>query len=97
MPAKTTSITADGYVGLTAGTSTAQTRVMRVIGVVIDCGATAGSFKLLDGGSGGGTLLNIPTPASASAVYPIFWHDDLIFHTDCYADVTNCAGVVFWR
>ena len=94
---KSTYVAADGYVGLTAATSTAQTKRFRVYGVTVFSTGTAGSIKLNDGGSGGTTMVQIDTPASATEFFPVMWGGNgILFETDCYADVTDAKCTVFW-
>ena len=94
---KSTYVAADGYVGLAAATSTAQTRRLRVYGVSVFSTGTAGSVILKDGGSGGTSMVQIDTPASATEFLPVMWGGNgILFSTDCYADVTDCKCTVFW-
>ena len=90
---KSTYISEDGYVTGAAATS----QRTRVYGMSIFSTATAGSVVLKDGGSGGTSMCQIDTPASATEFFTVMWGGNgILFHTDCYADVTDCKCTVFW-
>lgn len=76
-------------------TNTAVDRRSRVRGVFILCGGTAGSVVLKDGGSGGGTELDIATPASATTPINVDIPDNgILFETDVHVTITNAASVI---
>jgi hypothetical protein len=63
----------------------------KVYSVYVRSTGTAGTVELKDGGSGGTTRVNIPTPAVAEA-QPVPLAGGVLFDTDCYAALTNVDG-----
>lgn len=84
-----------------ASVSTSSTAIAyrtRVRGVLVSPGSANGSVVLLDGGSGGTTLLNIPTVANGEPFNVIIPANGILFETDVYATLsgTGTAAVVFY-
>jgi hypothetical protein len=63
------------------GTNDAVNGRTRVQGIYYTCGSTASAITLKTGGSGGTTIMEVKTPASAGA-YDIIIPDDGILATD---------------
>jgi hypothetical protein len=69
----------------------------RVKGMVITSSAAgAGSVILKDGGSGGTTLVEITTPATAAFHSVTIPGEGVRFATNVYATLANCAVSVFY-
>jgi hypothetical protein len=68
----------------------------RVKGLVIEPGSTAGSVALLDGGSGGTTVMTINTPASGQVSNVLIPGEGVLFLTDVYASLSNAKVTVFY-
>lgn len=68
----------------------------RIASIYYVAGASAGSIVVNDGGSGGGAVLTIATPASATATQFIDFSDNPIrCETDAYGTLTNVTSVTF--
>ena len=79
-------------------TSTSPERIYaapaRVASIQAVCGGTAGSIVLKDDGTSGTTLVDVATPASATATISVDFADmGLRFPTDCFATLTNVTSV----
>lgn len=82
---KSTTLTADGNVF--AGPA-------RIASIYYVASGTAGSVVIKDGGSGGSTVLELATPASATATQFIDFSDNPIrCATSAYAVVTDVTSV----
>lgn len=82
---KSTTLTADGNVF--AGPA-------RIASIYYVASGTAGSVVIKDGGSGGSTVLNLATPASATATQFIDFSDNPIrCSTSAYCDLTDVTSV----
>lgn len=70
----------------------------RVKGVYIECGASAGSLVIKDGGSDGKTVATIRTPASATQiVYFLLPGEGILCETSVYGTLTNAtSATVFY-
>jgi len=68
---------------------------VRIKGLHIECGASAGSVVLKDG-SGGSTVLTINTPTAANGgAYDVVVPDQgILVKTGLYGTITNTASVV---
>jgi len=82
---KTTTLAADGAVF--GGPA-------RIIGIYYVASATAGSIVIKDGGASGTTLINVATPASATATsYVDLSAAPVRCQTSAYADITNVTSI----
>ena len=68
----------------------------RVKGIIISPGASAGSVDLKDGGSGGATIISIPTVANGETFNALIPGEGVLFSTDVYATLTNVSVTVFY-
>lgn len=68
----------------------------RVRGMVIEPGSSAGSVVLLDGGSGGTTIMTINTTALGETFNVFIPAEGVLFATDVYATLTNAKVTVFY-
>ena len=79
-------------------TGTLVADACRLVGIFVESGATGGTLILRDGGGGGTTLVEIPTPAVAGMEYIPVPEPGIDFDTDIHATLTNVAGVmVFYK
>lgn len=71
---------------------------VRVKGIYVIPGASAGSITLKDGGSGGSTVVVINTVASATQpTYLLFPGQGLLFETNVHGTLSNVgSAVVFY-
>jgi len=68
----------------------------RIASIYYVAGASAGSVVVKDGGSSGGAVLTIATPASATATQFLDFSDNPIrCETDAYGTLTNVTSVTF--
>lgn len=76
-------------------TNTAVNYRSRVKAVYYVAGASAGSVVVKDGGSGGTTVLDIATPASATSVqYILMPGEGVLCLTNIYVTITNATSVM---
>lgn len=68
----------------------------RVRGLLVSPTTSAGSIALKDGGSGGTTLMTIPTAANGEPFSVIIPANGVLFETNVYATVSNATAVVFY-
>lgn len=80
---------------LAASGAVTDSRV-RVRGMLIEPGASAGSVVLKDGGSGGTTILTINTTAAGTPFNVVIPGEGVLFLTDAYATLTNAKVTVFY-
>lgn len=66
----------------------------RLKGLVITCGATAGSVVFRDGGATGTVRLSIVTPAAAGIRDIGIPDQGILFQTDIHVTISNVDGVV---
>ena len=69
---------------------------VRVRGMLVEPGASAGSVVLKDGGSGGTTVMTINTPAGGSPFNVVIPAEGVLFYTSAYATLTNTKVTVFY-
>lgn len=69
---------------------------VRVRGMVIEPGASAGSVVLKDGGTGGTTILTINTTANAAPFNVLIPAEGVLFMTSAYATLSNAKVTVFY-
>ncbi len=88
-------LTATGQVTNNAGTPANLGRI-RMKGLYVVPGATAGSVVFRDGGSGGDILLTLNTPAvaNAGAYNVVIPGEGILIETNLHGTVTNTASVV---
>lgn len=82
-------------ISLAASGAVTDTRV-RVRGLVIEPGASAGSVVIKDGGSGGTTLFTINTLAGGETFNVIIPAEGVLCSTSAYATLTNAKVTVFY-
>lgn len=82
-------------VSLAASGAVTDSRV-RVRGLVIEPGASAGSVVLKDGGSSGTAIITINTTASGTPFNVVIPAEGVLFLTDAYATLTNAKVTVFY-
>lgn len=69
---------------------------VRVRGMVIEPGGSAGSVVLKDGGSGGTTVLTINTLANGAPFNVVIPAEGVLFQTSAYATLANAKVTVFY-
>lgn len=69
---------------------------VRVRGMVVEPGGTAGSVILKDGGSGGSTVLTINTPANGQVFNVLIPAEGVLFEKSAYATLSNAKVTVFY-
>lgn len=83
---------------VTASGTQAVGKGVRVRGLHIAEGGTAGSVALKDGGSGGDVIATIQTGASSGGQPVVIPGAGMDFATDVYVEFTNVSGVtVFYQ
>ena len=82
-------------ISLAASGAVTDTRV-RVRGMVIEPGASAGSVVLKDGGSSGTTLFTINTTANGETFNVLIPAEGILCGTSAYATLTNAKVTVFY-
>lgn len=79
----------------TSGTAVAYRT--RVKGIYYASGASAGSVVVKNGGVSGTTILDIATPALATAIsYLMFPGEGILCSTDVYLAITNATSVTIF-
>ena len=82
-------------ISLAASGAVTDARV-RVRGMVIEPGASAGSVILKDGGSGGTTLFTINTTANGETFNVLIPAEGVLCLTSAYATLSNAKVTVFY-
>lgn len=82
-------------ISLAASGAVTDARV-RVRGMVIEPGASAGSVVLKDGGSSGTTVMTINTAAGGETFNVVIPAEGVLFLTSAYATLTNAKVTVFY-
>lgn len=82
-------------ISLAASGAVTDARV-RVRGMVIEPGASAGSVVLKDGGSSGTTLFTINTTANGETFNVLIPAEGILCLTSAYATLTNAKVTVFY-
>lgn len=78
-------------------TNTAVSSRCRIKAIYYVAAASAGSVVIKDGGASGTTILNIATPASATATDNVFVPDGgILCSTDAHATITNVTSVTIF-
>ena len=77
-------------------TGTAYGARTRVRGLLVSPGASAGSVVLKDGGSGGTSMMSIPTAANGEPFSVVIPADGVLFESNVYVAVTNATALVFY-
>jgi hypothetical protein len=80
---------------LAASGAISDTRV-RVRGMVVEPGGSAGSVVLKDGGSGGTTVLTINTLTNGAPFNVVIPAEGVLFEASAYATLTNAKVTVFY-
>lgn len=78
-------------------TGTVVSGRVRLMGLVLTNGASAGSAIFRDGGASGTVLLTVVTPASAGITPIDVPSGGILFKTDVHVTVSNVTGVTIFH